>query len=523
MAKRPTAPIPRRLTVRMYRDILGDCFLIRAPKGDGTVAVLIDCGILQGTPAAAERAARIMTDVARETANHLDVLIVTHEHWDHVSGFGQAADVFAEITVGELWLAWTEDPRDEMARHLGESRRRALAVVCRCHAAAVAMASRSSDGDAEPEEEPPRNHGLSELLAFYGIDAGSGTAALGPSLAAAARATTATILDGLRAKAKSVRYFRPGVDPVPVAGLDDLRAFVLGPPRDESLLKRSDPRKGTGEVYQLTGDGTDELFHLAALARSEDGPTSAEVDLALPFGKRLLLPTEPDPSPTSRTREEIEARAAHREVYLRPEDEWRRIEQDWLMAGEQLALKLDNDTNNTSLALAFEIGRGRDARVMLFPGDAQVGNWLSWGDLKWTVTDADDRRREVGIEDLLARTVLYKVGHHGSDNATLRERGLELMTHRDLVAMLPVEETVARDPARRWNMPFPSLLARLEEKTGRRIVRADRGVAELVEVARTRAGAPAELSREEWDRFLAALREISDATGPLAIEYALEM
>lgn len=139
------------------------------------------------------------------------------------------------------------------------------------------------------------------------------------------------------------------------------------------------------------------------------------------------------------------------------------------------------------------------------------------------MTDADDRRREVGIEDLLARTVLYKVGHHGSDNATLRERGLELMTHRDLVAMLPVEETVARDPARRWNMPFPSLLARLEEKTGRRIVRADRGVAELVEVARTRAGAPAELSREEWDRFLAALREISDATGPLAIEYALEM
>lgn len=126
MAKRQTDKSARKLTVRMYRDILGDCFLIRAPQGDGTINVLIDCGILQGMPGAAERAGRIMRDVADTTSKHLDVLIVTHEHWDHLSGFEQAKDIFADIEVSELWLGWTEDPRDELAQKLSDGRAKAL-------------------------------------------------------------------------------------------------------------------------------------------------------------------------------------------------------------------------------------------------------------------------------------------------------------------------------------------------------------------------------------------------------------
>src|SRR5437867_12940176 len=97
------------------------------------------------------------------------------------------------------------------------------------------------------------------------------------------------------------------------------------------------------------------------------------------------------------------------------------------MAGAaEFALNLDSDTNNTSLALAFELN---DGRVLLFPGDAQVGNWESWH------VDADGKPRswqvngrDVIARKLLERTVLYKVGHHGSHNATLREQGLERMT-----------------------------------------------------------------------------------------------
>ena len=61
----------------------------------------------------------------------------------------------------------------------------------------------------------------------------------------------------------------------------------------------------------------------------------------------------------------------------------RRIDGEWLGAAESLALKIDGDVNNTSLALAFEITGGH---VLLFPADAQVGNWLSWHDQKYPKT-----------------------------------------------------------------------------------------------------------------------------------------
>jgi hypothetical protein len=57
--------------------------------------------------------------------------------------------------------------------------------------------------------------------------------------------------------------------------------------------------------------------------------------------------------------------------------------------------------------LAFELGKG--GKVLLFAADAQRGNWISWKDGDQTIT----------ATDLLDRTVVYKVGHHGSHNATL--------------------------------------------------------------------------------------------------------
>jgi glyoxylase-like metal-dependent hydrolase (beta-lactamase superfamily II) len=111
------------ITVRMYRDILGDCFLLRFPDGQRTVHMLIDFGILQGMPDAKKRARRIMADIASLTKT-IDILVVTHEHVDHLSGFYHARDLFEPIEVKELWLAWTEDPRDEQANRLRVSQRR---------------------------------------------------------------------------------------------------------------------------------------------------------------------------------------------------------------------------------------------------------------------------------------------------------------------------------------------------------------------------------------------------------------
>ena len=45
--------------------------------------------------------------------------------------------------------------------------------------------------------------------------------------------------------------------------------------------------------------------------------------------------------------------------------------------------------------------------------------------------------------DLLACTIFYKVGHHGSHNATLKAKGLEMMKSLKTAA-IPVDQVVAK-------------------------------------------------------------------------------
>jgi len=66
---------------------------------------------------------------------------------------------------------------------------------------------------------------------------------------------------------------------------------------------------------------------------------------------------------------------------------------------------LDGVLNNTSVILLFEVGK----QVFLFPGDAQVESWKYV--LSKTSANPSIRKR---LEDV----TVYKVGHHGSLNAT---------------------------------------------------------------------------------------------------------
>ena len=72
--------------------------------------------------------------------------------------------------------------------------------------------------------------------------------------------------------------------------------------------------------------------------------------------------------------------------------------------GEQLlgiVRALDRVMNNTSLILLFEV----NGKKLLFPGDAQIENW------SYALSKPEIKR-------LLSTVNLYKVGHHGSRNAT---------------------------------------------------------------------------------------------------------
>jgi hypothetical protein len=159
----------------------------------------------------------------------------------------------------------------------------------------------------------------------------------------------------------------------------------------------------------------------------------------------------------------------------------------------QFALQLDGAINNTSLVLAIELeGSGS---VLLFPGDAQVGSWLSWHEHQWKVKRGD-KTETVTAEDLLKNTVLYKVSHHGSHNATVKDKGLELMTHSDLVAMIPEKE-------KSYNgILYQPLIETLRKRCkGRVLISADAKFPPEDLVKKL----PPELSAAEWKAFKADL------------------
>ena len=53
--------------------------------------------------------------MAADCGKHLSLVIMTHRHADHISGFAKCADVFSQITVDRVWMPWFENPNDESA------------------------------------------------------------------------------------------------------------------------------------------------------------------------------------------------------------------------------------------------------------------------------------------------------------------------------------------------------------------------------------------------------------------------
>ncbi|ALL71379.1 hypothetical protein K788_0001820 (plasmid) [Paraburkholderia caribensis MBA4] len=393
-----------RAMVRTYRHGLGDCHLVTLNAADGSkYRILIDCGVIVGTRDAEQRMTDVLENVYQESGGHVDLLVATHEHWDHLSGFLQAEVAFDKLKVSKVWMSWIENPRDEQAQTFKRDQNVALQLV---RTAALQLDSKIADD----------GHPLASLLGFFGI---------------AGRLTTASALEKVRTKADSPRYCDPKDKP---ALLQDFNAriYVLGPPRDPAMLRKTLPSKRNPETYSLTADSLDVMTSIFM------------GDAESPFVSSYRIPME------------VARQQAFFQHQYWNEEDWRRVDSDYLGDATELAIALDNMTNNTSLVLAIELVDNGD--VLLFAADAQVGNWLSWSDCSWTI----DGQNVTGT-DLLKRTVYYKVGHHGSLNATLKEKGLALM-ERLKVAVVPVDHAMA--VKKNWGkLPLPTLVAALEAAT----------------------------------------------------------
>jgi hypothetical protein len=420
----------------MYRQGLGDCFLISLPRAGNPrpYTIMIDCGVILGTRDPATIMTKVVDNIFATTEGNIDLLLATHEHWDHLSGFSQAKASFDKLKINEVWLGWTEDPKDPLRNKLKKQKEEALAAL-RLGLAKLRGLGAVGGNDAVE---------LGGILDFFGAAKGAST---GDALEIVRNAKNA---DGKQA---SLRYWIPGAAPVEPPGTG-ARLYVLGPPHDEPQLRKINPSARNKETYGLALDGM-QLFMDGA------GSALGEQDLGRPFDQQYEIPFA-----------DAKAMGFFRTHYWQAkkpaQDAWRRIDGDWLAGSPELALQLDSLTNNTSLVLAIELpaSGSSDRDVLLFAADAQVGNWLSWQKLEWTVDG-----KPVTGPDLLKRTILYKVGHHGSHNATLKEQGLEEMV-RLRVAMIPVNEEMAGKKG--WNkMPLKDLVAALRKQASGAVLRVD--------------------------------------------------
>jgi hypothetical protein len=130
---------------------------------------------------------------------------------------------------------------------------------------------------------------------------------------------------------------------------------------------------------------------------------------------------------------------------------------DRMQGEEMLAIvrTLDGVLNNTSVILLFEIGDSR----LLFPGDAQLENW------SYALHECDEAE---AIRKRLADARFYKVGHHGSLNATPKSLWNEFK-HRDakpgperLATMVSTAAGKHGSPARGTEVPRKVLIEELE-------------------------------------------------------------
>src|SRR5215471_8279727 len=208
-------PNANTIRIRMYRVGFGDCFLVTLPLADNGEFrhVLVDCGVhTKGNIGTLDE---VIDNIGEVTGKKLAVVVATHAHQDHISGFDP--DKFGKFEIGEVWLPWTEDPNDPQAVKL-KKKQVALVGQLQDHFAAQAF------GGARPSKSrAAASAAVANLVqnktALQGLHSGFGVNA-------------------------QVRFFKAGDSLPNVTKISGLSVRFLGPPTDEKFLAKMDPPSG---------------------------------------------------------------------------------------------------------------------------------------------------------------------------------------------------------------------------------------------------------------------------------------
>ncbi len=407
---------PTSVTIRTYDVGFGDCFLLSFKyDADNYRHVLIDCG-----SQASKKSPKISLQAAAQsikalTGGKLHVVVATHRHQDHISGFGMegVGSLIEAMAPDAVLQPWTEDPdipEDADAPPLngrGSAQRKGMAAHRQTLASMNALAEslfadpksrflKSLRSDSAETADQLRFTGSNNIKNRKAVDA----------------------LQRMSADGKG-RYLHAGQNPKLGRILPGVKVEVLGPP---TVVQHARVRKQTSRHK-------DEFWHLSAACASG---TAAGAD---PFAGRK--PAKPSKIPQEAMW------FTHRLSRLHTDS----------MLG--IVRQLDRAMNNTSLILLFTVGD----KAFLFPGDAQLENW-------------EYAMSQPKVMAKLAQVDVYKVGHHGSLNATPKSVWAKLVDSdgttrpkKQLTTLLSTMHGKHGHDHARTEVPRRTLLAALKSKS----------------------------------------------------------
>jgi|WetSurMetagenome_2_1015567.scaffolds.fasta_scaffold160880_1 hypothetical protein len=407
---------PVSVAIRSYQVGFGDCFLLTfsyAKEPDRHVLIDFGTSKLPGSLKPSEHMPRVAEDIKNACGGRLDAVVVTHRHLDHLSGFatdggnGGAGTTIAQCRPKVVVQPWTEDPKAaEDATHATADSVRTpksfVAGLTSMHQLAEAVAAMT----ASPP--PTLSADTVKRLRFIGETNVKNKSAVENLIAMGSGAGVETVWAHHGTPAAGSQWALERV-------LPGVTVHVLGPP---NLAQ-------TESIRKMKSRDPDEFWMLLA------GPSGSVGRGAAPL-PRAAADRSPAPVP--------------------PEARWFR---DCLerVSGEQLlqiVTVLDQQMNNTSLILLFEIGKTK----LLFPGDAQLENW------SYALEDAPSAD---ATRNRLANVDLYKVGHHGSRNATPKQLLWERFRNRGATRKLVT--LLSTLPGKHHDVPRKTLVDALKAET----------------------------------------------------------
>ncbi len=371
---------PISATIRAYQVGFGDCILLTFEYPNGEKRhVLIDFGST-GMPSevdSADQMMKVAEDIRDRCEHKLQIVVATHRHKDHISGFRTKKDgkgtgeIIAALRPDMVIQPWTEDPalEDSELNQEANGQQTGRALSAQYFSSLNDMNSLASTITTEVAHlrsatfMKALSEDLAEQIQFLSDDNSLPNRSAVANLAGMGKNYYVSHGDKLE-----VSHILPGV-----------KIHVLGPPTlEQHAAIKSQKSKDENEFWMLQGAAARSFWKLQA--------ASGELISDFTSGNSRLFPD-----------------ADIFQDFFPSHDRWFIRQLRALRGGQLLSLVriLDRAMNNTSVILLFEFG----GKKLLFPGDAQIENW-------------EFALNEKGAAELLKDVCVYKVGHHGSRNAT---------------------------------------------------------------------------------------------------------